>query len=72
MRIALHYHRQPARLRARRSSIRLTDAVHIATAQALSCGFFVSRDRRLQTLEGIRMLADDPFPLDDILGSKPS
>ena len=57
MRIALQHHRQAARLRARRSSIRLADAVHIATAQALSCGFFVSRDRRLQTVEGIRMLA---------------
>jgi hypothetical protein len=33
---------------------------------------FVSHDRRLPTLGGIRMLALNPFTLDDILGSKPS
>jgi len=59
-------------LRARRISIRLPDAVHIATAQALSCGFFISNDRRLPMPDGIRMLAVNPFTLDDILGSKPS
>ena len=37
-----------AALRARRSSVRLPDAVHIATAQALSCGFFISDDRGSQ------------------------
>jgi predicted nucleic acid-binding protein len=63
---------QAATLRARRSSIRLPDAVHIVTAQALSCGLFVSYDRRLPMLDGIRMLAVAPFTLDDILGNKPS
>jgi hypothetical protein len=33
---------------------------------------FVSHHRRLPTLGGIRMLAVNPFTLDDILGSKPS
>ena len=61
-----------ATLRARRTSIRLPDAVHIATAQALSCGFFISGDRRLPVPDGMRMLAVTPFTLDDILGNKPS
>jgi hypothetical protein len=34
--------------------------------------FFSSHDRRLPTLGGIRMLAVNPFTLDDILGRKPS
>jgi hypothetical protein len=33
---------------------------------------FVSHDRRLPTLDGIRMLAVNPITLDHILGSKPS
>jgi predicted nucleic acid-binding protein len=61
-----------AALRARRTSTRLPDAVHIATAQALSCRFFISDDRRLPVPDGIRMLAVNPFTLDDIFGSKPS
>lgn len=61
-----------ATLRARRNSIRLPDAVHIATAQALSCGFFISGDRRLPMPDGMRMLAVNPFTLDDIFESKPS
>jgi predicted nucleic acid-binding protein len=61
-----------AALRARRTSVRLPDAVHIATAQALSCGFFISDDRRLPMPDGIRMLAVNPFTLDDIFESKPS
>jgi hypothetical protein len=59
-------------LRARRTSIRLTDPAHLAMAQVLSCGFFVGHDRRLPTLDGLRMLAVNPFTLDDIRGSKPS
>jgi predicted nucleic acid-binding protein len=61
-----------AALRARRSSVRLPDAVHIATAQALSCGFFISDDRRIPTPESIRLLAVNPFTLDDIFEGKPS
>jgi len=59
-----------AALRARRISIRLPDAVHIATAEALSCGFFISDDRRLPMPDGIRMVAVTPFTLDDIFGNK--
>ena len=36
-----------AGIRARRSSVRLPDAGHIATAQQLGCAAFVSDDRRL-------------------------
>jgi predicted nucleic acid-binding protein len=61
-----------AALRARRNSIRLPDAVHLATAQALSCAFFISDDRRLPMPDGIRMLPVNPFTLDDVLGSKPT
>jgi predicted nucleic acid-binding protein len=59
-----------AGLRARRTSIRLPDAVHIATAQALSCSVFISNDRRLPLPDGMRMLAVNPFTLDDIFAGK--
>lgn len=55
-------------IRARRSSIRLPDAVHIATARALSCRFFVSDDLRLQLPEDIKRISVSPFTLDNILG----
>jgi hypothetical protein len=61
-----------ATLGARLTSIRLAHAVRVPTAQTLSCGFFVSHDRRLPTFDGMPMLAANPFTLDDILGSKPS
>lgn len=60
-----------ARIRASRASIKLPDAIHIATAQALSCSFFVSGDRRLPLPEGLRLLPVSPFTLDDILGTQP-
>jgi predicted nucleic acid-binding protein len=59
-----------AGLRARRGSIRLPDAVHIATAQALACAFFISNDRRMPLPGGIRMLAVNPFTLDDIFAGR--
>lgn len=60
-----------AGLRARRASTRLPDAVHMATARALACGFFVSNDRRMTVPEGIRPLALTPFTLDDIFAGRP-
>jgi hypothetical protein len=68
----LQHYMRAALLGARRTSIRLTDPVHIATAQVLSCGFFVGHECRLPMPDGIRMLAVNPFTLDDIRGSKPS
>jgi predicted nucleic acid-binding protein len=62
---------EAASIRARRSAIRLPDALHIATAKALACGFFISNDRRLALAEGMRLLAVNPFTLDDILRGKP-
>lgn len=62
---------EAASIRARRNAIRLPDALHVATAKALSCSFFISNDRRLALPEGMRLLAVDPFTLDDIIGGKP-
>lgn len=59
---------EAARLRAERSSLRLPDAIHIASARKLSCGFFVSDDRRLPLPEPMTLLGITPFTLDDILG----
>lgn len=56
-----------AQLRAQRRSIRLPDAIHIATALASSCPYLVSDDQRLRSVEGMRLLAVTPFTLDDIL-----
>jgi len=60
-----------AGFRARRSSIRLPDAVHVATAKALACGFFISNDRRVALPEGMHMLPLNAFTLDDIFAGKP-
>ncbi len=60
-----------AGLRARRSSVRLPDAVHIATARILDCAAFVSDDRRLKVPEGVRLIELNAFALDDILGKRP-
>jgi predicted nucleic acid-binding protein len=56
-----------AQLRARRSSIRLPDAIHVATALASSCSCLVSDDQQLQAVDGVRLLPVTPFTLDDIL-----
>jgi predicted nucleic acid-binding protein len=55
-----------AHIRARRNSIRLPDAIHIATALASSCSRFVSNDRRL-SIDELKMLSVNPFTIDDIL-----
>ena len=62
---------EAASIRARRKAIRLPDALHIATAKALACSFFISNDRRLSLPEGMRLLAVSPFTLDDIMIGKP-
>jgi predicted nucleic acid-binding protein len=58
-----------AAVRAARNSVKLPDAVHIATARSASCGFFVSEDRRLPMPSEITLLPVNPFTLDDIRGS---
>jgi predicted nucleic acid-binding protein len=56
-----------AQMRARRSSIRLPDAIHVATALATHCSHFVSDDQRLHSIDSLKMLPVNPFTLDDIL-----
>jgi predicted nucleic acid-binding protein len=56
-----------AQLRARRKSIRLPDAIHVATASAALCACMVSDDQRLHSIEGVKAFAVTPFTLDDIL-----
>lgn len=58
---------EAARLRARRSSVRLPDAIHVATAEALSCSYIVSDDRRLPAGSDVKVLPVTPFTLDDIV-----
>lgn len=57
-----------ARLRARRNSLRLPDAIHMATARQQSCAFFVSDDRRLPSTDEMTAVPLSPFTLDDIIG----
>jgi predicted nucleic acid-binding protein len=59
---------EAAGIRARRSSIRLPDAVHIAAARAVSCECFISDDARLRLPENLKLVPVSPFALDDILG----
>jgi len=59
-----------ARLRAQRRSIRLPDAIHIATAFASSCSCVVSDDQRLHSIDGVRSFSVNPFTLDDILAEQ--
>jgi len=56
-----------ARIRAGRSSVRLPDVIHVATAQALSCAAFISDDRRLRLPQGMRLVDLSAFTVDDIL-----
>lgn len=58
---------EAARLRAQRISIKLPDAIHVATALASSCSHVISDDGRLPALNGLRILSVNPFTLDDIL-----
>jgi predicted nucleic acid-binding protein len=55
-----------AEIRGGRSSIRLPDAIHIATAVAMDCRVLVSDDRRMKLPEGMQLLGVNPFTLDDI------
>ncbi|MFH1555119.1 MAG: PIN domain-containing protein [Pseudomonadota bacterium] len=56
-----------AALRAARRSIRLPDAIHLATALAARCSHFVTADERLHVPDGLTRLAITPFTIDDIL-----
>jgi predicted nucleic acid-binding protein len=58
---------EAARTRARRRALKLPDAIHVATAAAVGCTFFISGDRRLDMPDGVAQLPLSPFCLDDIL-----
>lgn len=45
-----------ARLRATVSSLRLPDAIHLATASSEGCDLVVTNDRRLKTIKGINII----------------
>lgn len=58
---------EAARIRGARRSVRLPDAIHLATAKQLNCQFFVSGDQRLAMPEGMAQFELSPFTLDDVL-----
>ncbi len=59
-----------ARLRAGRASLKLPDAIHVATAQLGGCAFFVSADERIAVPDGMARLPLSPFTVDDIVNPK--
>lgn len=62
---------EAAQVRASRISIRLPDAIHVATARRLDCDCLVSDDGRLETSKGPPAIRLGPFTLDDILAGRP-
>lgn len=58
---------EAARIRGARRSIKLPDAIHLATAKQLGCRFFISGDLRLDMPDGMTQLELSPFTLDDVL-----
>lgn len=60
-----------ANIRAKRTAVRLPDAIHIASAHELGCSAFVTDDRRLKLSEGMKLLQISAFTVDDILGDRP-
>lgn len=59
---------EAAHLRAARHSLRLPDAIHVASAQQAACSIFITGDDRIALPPGMRRLSVTPFTLDDILG----
>ncbi len=57
---------QAARLRATVKSMRMPDAIHVATAKLHNCAAFVTADRRLFVPEGIRAINLDASAIDEL------
>ncbi len=57
---------QAARLRATVKSMRMPDAIHVATAKLHHCAAFVTADRRLAVPEGIRAINLDASTIDEL------
>lgn len=56
-----------AGIRARRRTVKLPDAIHLASAVILGCNVFVSDDQRITAPEGVLLLDVNPFTVDDAL-----
>lgn len=61
---------EAARFRSRRRSLKLPDAVHLASALALSCSYMISDDQKLPVVPDIKMLPVSPFTLNDIFSER--
>jgi predicted nucleic acid-binding protein len=57
---------QAARLRATVKSMRMPDAIHVATAKLHNCAAFVTADRRLAVPKGIRAINLDASTIDEL------
>lgn len=62
---------EAARVRAGRSSIRMPDAIHIATARKLGCHVIVTDDGGFATRDGPPPIKLGPFTLDQIFADRP-
>ncbi len=60
-----------AQLRADHASLRLPDAIHLASALQTGAGHFVSRDVQLATIAPIHVVDGGPFSLDLIREAHP-
>lgn len=61
-----------AERRARKLSLRLPDALHLAAAAGAACAFFVTADKSLDDAADLRIVEFGPFSLDDIEAASPS
>lgn len=57
---------EAAMLRSMRRSLRLPDAIHVASARLNSCGYIVSDDRRLPFAPGLELVQLGPHVLSTI------
>lgn len=57
---------QAASLRATVKSMRMPDAIHVATAKLQNCGAFVTPDRRLAIPDGMRAINLNASTLDEL------
>jgi len=57
---------EAAMLRSFSRSLKLPDAIHVATARLCGCDFIVSDDRRLPNLPSLKVVQLGPHALDDM------
>jgi predicted nucleic acid-binding protein len=62
---------EAAMLRSFARSLKLPDAIHVATARLHSCRFIVSDDRRLPVAPGVTVVPLGPHALDVMRGNSP-